>query len=80
MHVYFKYIRCCLWAATLRIAHVGMLSHMRTTINLPEGLGEEAKRHAAQRWCTFTARVVEGLHLVPRHSAEGVGPGELPRP
>ena len=36
-----------------------MVMHMRTTINLPEGLGEEAKRHAAQRGCTFTALVVE---------------------
>ena len=55
-----------------------MLMHMRTTINLPEGLGEEAKRHAAQRGCTFTALVVEGLHLVLRHSVEGAPPGELP--
>lgn len=56
-----------------------MLIHMRTTINLPEGLGEEAKRHAAQRGCTFTALVVEGLHLVLRGTTE-MGPGgELPR-
>lgn len=47
-----------------------MLRHMRTTINLPESLGEEAKRRAAERGCTFTALVVEGLHLVLRDSAE----------
>ena len=56
-----------------------MFRHMRTTINLPEGLGEEAKRHAAQRGCTFTALVVEGLHLVLRNPVEGAPPGELPR-
>ncbi len=56
-----------------------MLRHMRTTINLPEGLGEEAKRHAAQRGCTFTALVVEGLHLVLRNPVEGAPLGELPR-
>ena len=55
-----------------------MLRHMRTTINLPEGLGEEAKRHAAQRGCTFTALVVEGLHLVLAGSTEESPNGELP--
>ena len=55
-----------------------MLIHMRTTINLPEGLGEEAKRYAAQRGCTFTALVVEGLHLVVHGSAERERPQELP--
>lgn len=55
-----------------------MLKHMRTTINLPDGLGEEAKRRAAQRGCTFTALVVEGLHLVLRGSAEGRPSAELP--
>lgn len=56
-----------------------MLMHMRTTINLPDGLGEEAKRQAAERGCTFTALVVEGLHLVLRASAEPGPPAELPR-
>ena len=56
-----------------------MLTHMRTTINLPEGLGEEAKRHAARRGCTFTALVVEGLHLVLKGSTEKNPSGELPR-
>ena len=50
-----------------------MLLRIRTTINLPEGLGEEAKRHAAARGCTFTALVVEGLHLV-LSTAEAPGP------
>ncbi len=55
-----------------------MLMHMRTTINLPEGLGEEAKRYAAQRGCTFTALVVEGLQLVVHGSAERGPRRELP--
>lgn len=58
---------------------IDMLRHMRTTINLPDGLGEEAKRHAAERGCTFTALVVEGLHLVVHGSSEGCASGELPR-
>lgn len=56
-----------------------MLIHMRTTINLPDGLGEEAKRRAAERGCTFTALVVEGLHMVLRGAPEGSPPAELPR-
>ena len=55
-----------------------MLKHMRTTINLPEGLGEEAKRYAAQRGCTFTALVVEGLQLVLHRSEERGSRRELP--
>ena len=56
-----------------------MLMHMRTTINLPDGLGEEAKRRAAERGCTFTALVVEGLHLVLR-TPDALGQSmELPR-
>ena len=47
-----------------------MLMHMRTTINLPDGIGEEAKRYAAQRGCTFTALIVEGLQLVVHGSSE----------
>ncbi len=43
-----------------------MLRHMRTTINLPDGLSEEAKRHAQERGCTFTALVVAALHKVLR--------------
>ncbi len=56
-----------------------MLRHMRTTINLPDGLGEEAKRQAARRGCTFTALVVEGLHLALHGPAESGSPAELPR-
>lgn len=41
---------------------VCMFGHMRTTINLPDGLSEEAKRRAQERGCTFTALVVEALH------------------
>lgn len=55
-----------------------MLIHMRTTINLPDSLGEEAKQHARERGCTFTALVVEGLHLVLRDSTRGGPTGELP--
>ncbi|MXW96711.1 MAG: hypothetical protein F4110_06475 [Acidimicrobiaceae bacterium] len=51
---------------------------MRTTINLPEGLGEEAKRYAAQRGCTFTALVVEGLQLVVGGDPEGGPCSTLP--
>ena len=55
-----------------------MFMHMRTTINLPDGLGEEAKRYAAQRGCTFTALVVEGLQLVVHGSPERGPRQELP--
>ena len=41
-----------------------MLICMKTTINLPDGLAEMAKRCAAERGCTFTSLVVEGLHQV----------------
>ena len=37
---------------------------MKTTINLPDGLVEQAKQRAAERGCTFTTLVTEGLHLV----------------
>jgi plasmid stability protein len=41
-----------------------MLVCMRTTINLPDGLGEAAKRRAAQDGRTFTSLVEEGLRRV----------------
>lgn len=41
-----------------------MLAHMRTTIILPDGLAEQAKRHAAEQGCTFTSLVIDGLQLV----------------
>ncbi len=56
-----------------------MLRHMRTTINLPNSLGEEAKRRASERGCTFTALVVEGLHLVLGGSAHKSPSVPLPR-
>ena len=56
-----------------------MLKHMRTTIILPDALGEQAKRAAAERGCTFTALVAEGLTLVLSRSAERELPAELPR-
>ncbi len=41
-----------------------MLICMRTTINLPEGLAEAAKRRAAAEGRTFTSLVEEGLRRV----------------
>lgn len=41
-----------------------MLICMRTTINLPEGLGAEAKARAAAEGRTFTSLVEEGLRSV----------------
>jgi hypothetical protein len=37
---------------------------MRTTINLPDGLADEAKVRASQTGRTFTSLVEEGLRLV----------------
>ena len=37
---------------------------MRMTIDVPDGLGQQAMHRASQRGCTFTALVVEGLHRV----------------
>lgn len=41
-----------------------MLVCMRTTINLHDGLAEEAKRRAAAEGRTFTSLVEEGLRAV----------------
>ena len=41
-----------------------MLICMRTTINLPDGLAEEAKRKASESGRTFTSLVIEGLRRV----------------
>ncbi len=41
-----------------------MLICMRTTINLPDGLAEAAKRRAAEDGRTFTSLVEEGLRRV----------------
>ena len=51
---------------------------MRTTINLPDGLAEEAKRHAIRSGCTFTSLVVEGLHRVLRDSTRSGRHEKLP--
>ncbi|WP_419840216.1 hypothetical protein [Candidatus Poriferisodalis sp.] len=37
---------------------------MRTTINLPDGLAEEAKQKARESGRTFTSLVIEGLRQV----------------
>ena len=54
-----------------------MLIHMRTTIILPDGLAERAKRHAVERGCTFTSLVVDGLQLMLQ-SPSGDSPPPLP--
>ena len=41
-----------------------MLVCMRTTINLPDALGEQAKARAAQEGRTLTSLVEEGLRTV----------------
>ena len=43
-----------------------MIICMKTTIILPDGLAEQAKSYAAERGCTFTALVVDSLHLILR--------------
>lgn len=56
-----------------------MLSHMRTTINLPDGLLERAKRRAAEEGLTLgqliESAVKERLHR--RSSEPPVGPFRL---
>lgn len=52
-----------------------MLVCMRTTINLPDGLAEAAKRRAAEEGRTFTSVVEEGLRSV---LANPLAAGELP--
>jgi plasmid stability protein len=57
-----------------------MLACMRTTINLPDGLVEHAKEHAAAHGRTFTSLVEEGLRVLldrQRHEAD-VAPEPLP--
>jgi len=64
-------------------ASVGMFVCMRTTLNLPDGLAEEAKQRAAAEGRTFTSLIEEGLRMVldldrprrtvtlPSHTATG---------
>lgn len=57
-----------------------MLVCMRTTINLPDGLVEHAKVHAAASGRTFTSLVEEGLRVLldqQRHEADAQ-PDPLP--
>ena len=55
-----------------------MLICMRTTINLPDGLAEAAKRRAADEGRTFTSVVEEGLRTVLATSPEHDPPPPLP--
>lgn len=55
-----------------------MLICMRTTINLPDGLAEAAKRRAAREGRTFTSLVEEGLRTVLDRPVEAATIPELP--
>jgi hypothetical protein len=55
-----------------------MLICMRTTINLPDGLAEAAKRRAAEEGRTFTSILEEGLRAVLERRSEPQPPPELP--
>lgn len=59
-----------------------MLVCMRTTINLPDALAEEAKRRAAEAGRTFTSLVEEGLRkvLAEEPSVQTVGLPTYGRP
>lgn len=41
-----------------------MLRHMRTTIDIPDALAEELRRHLASRRSTMREVVIEGLRRV----------------
>lgn len=43
---------------------------MKTTINLPDGLWESARRYARQHNTTVTALIQEGLHKVLEERAQ----------
>jgi len=51
---------------------------MRTTINLPDGLAEEAKRRARESGRTFTSLVVDGLRRVLADRQDDLVSVELP--
>ncbi len=55
-----------------------MLVCMRTTINLPDALAEDAKAKARAEGRTFTSVVEEGLRRVLASDDEEPGPVELP--
>ena len=54
-----------------------MLGHMKTTINLPDGLWESARQYAKKHNTTVTALIQAGLHRV-LHEREAVTPFVLP--
>lgn len=55
-----------------------MLVCMKTTVNLPDGLAEEAKQKARASGRTFTSLVIEGLHRVLSESENPAKPERLP--
>lgn len=55
-----------------------MLVCMRTTINLPDALAEEAKQRAADSGRTFTSLIVDGLRRVLADREAAPGPVDLP--
>lgn len=55
-----------------------MLVCMRTTLNLPDSLAEEAKERAAAEGRTFTSLVEEGLRMVLATPEEPDEPKPLP--
>lgn len=55
-----------------------MLVCVRTTINLPDGLAEAAKRRAAEEGRTFTSVVEEGLRTVLAAQPDHSMPPKLP--
>lgn len=57
-----------------------MLICMRTTINLPDGLVEHAKEHAASSGRTFTSLVEEGLRVLLEQQRHETGVQQEPLP
>jgi hypothetical protein len=55
-----------------------MLVCMRTTINLPDALGEAAKAKAAAEGRTLTSLIEEGLRTVLDGTGSAAEPGPLP--
>jgi hypothetical protein len=51
---------------------------MRTTINLPDALGQSAKRRAREQGRTFTSLVEEALRLLLDGGSEPVRPIDPP--
>ena len=55
-----------------------MMICMRTTLNLPDALAEEAKERAVAEGRTFTSLVEEGLRMVLATHAEPITHEPLP--